>query len=167
MYLYFLDKPRMFNLIQFSNFWFNYHIKVWKQIKITKFFTCSLLHSPSQKHFLIISPKSLDGSSPLHSAQTHTQLHKSQEYAESQQWMDWHLSDYLVHWPPNNSNQLYVHSTSCACRCVTRRHFSLNALFHKSQAYRCSPLCMQWCPIKLIFPMNALLHTSQLHGRSH
>jgi hypothetical protein len=96
----------------------------------------------------------------------HTQrLHKSQEYAESQ-WMDWPLSDYLVHWLPNNTNQLYAHSTLCMCRCVTRRYFSLNSLFHTSQPYRCSPLCMLLCPTWLIFPMNALLHISQLYGRS-
>jgi hypothetical protein len=71
-----------------------------------------------------------------HTRHTHTQTHthtqdytKSQDYAESQ-WMDWPLSDYLVHWLLNNSNQLYAHTTLCMHRCVTRRHFSLNALFH-------------------------------------
>ena len=99
-------------------------------------------------------------------AHTHTRLHKSQENAESQQWMDWPLSDYLAHWPPNNSNHLHAHSTLYVCRWVTRRQSSLNALFHTSQAYRCSSICMHWFPAWVILTKNALLHTSQLYGRS-
>jgi len=44
----------------------------------------------------------------------------------------------------NNTNQLYAHSALCVCRCVTRRHFRLYAVFHTSQAHRRSQLCMHW-----------------------
>jgi len=32
----------------------------------------------------------------------------------------------------------------CIYRCVTRWHFSLNALLHTSQVYGCSPLYIRW-----------------------
>jgi len=39
----------------------------------------------------------------------------------------------------------YMHTQHYACvDCVTRRHFRLYAVFHTSQAHRCSPLCMHW-----------------------
>ena len=52
------------------------------------------------------------------------------------------LSDYPVHCLPNNTHQLYAHSTLCMSRRVTRRHFSLNALFHTSQVDGHSIPCM-------------------------
>ena len=35
-----------------------------------------------------------------------------------------------------------AHSPLCFCRCVTRKHFSLNDFLHTSQPYRRSPVCM-------------------------
>jgi len=54
------------------------------------------------------------------------------------------LQDYSVHCMPNITIYLYAHSTQCMCRCVTRKHFSLNALLHIPQTHAHSPLFRHW-----------------------
>jgi hypothetical protein len=88
---------------------------MWKQIKINKFFRCSLLHSLCLNHFLTIFSK-IPWCVFSITLYTHTKLHKSKEYAESQQWMDWHLSDFLVHWLPSLITVIsYKHIQHYAC----------------------------------------------------
>jgi len=47
-------------------------------------------------------------------------------------------------------------------KCVTKRHFSLNALYHASQVAGHSTLCICWCLIRLLLWLKALLHTLQV-----